>query len=130
MPNILRIFPLILLIGFVDFSCYILIVEPLVHSNDWWIKSIFWTIPFLAIGALYFYPRRSSRAIDEPIRRDIHSSILITYMAKFLGIIVFLLLSLIIGATSGLLNILSMASIDTYIPVSYTHLTLPTICSV
>ncbi len=122
MPNIIRILPLIILIGIVDFSFYSTILLPILNPNDWWLKTIFWAIPFLAIGALFFFPRRSQRAIHEPIRRDTHSSILIIYLAKVLGIIFFSVFSLIIGATFGLLDLLNLMALNTSSMYEYLRL--------
>jgi len=114
MINLLRLLPLIVVIILVDFSFFELVFQAICQGNERWVTTIFWSIPFLAIGGLYFFPRTSSRAIQEPIRRDFHSSILIVYLARFLIVILFSILSLIIGSIIGVLNLFDIGLFDDF----------------
>jgi len=119
MIYLLRLLPIILLIGLVDFSFFSMIFDPLFLKNERITATIYWSIPILSIAALYFFPRTSSRAIIEPVRRDVHSSILILYLAKFLTVIIFCVIGLFIGATAGLSSLIFSTAFDTIVAYQY-----------
>lgn len=110
MSNILRLTPLFLMLCLIDFAFYQLVWQPLAIGTQGIGQFLFYIFPVVSIGVLIAFKRRSQRAIENPLGRDIQAIVSLTYFSKGFGLLFTAIFGLLVGAFIGLMKLFGVAS--------------------
>ena len=105
------VFLLALILG-LDYVFFHWVLLPTVNTPAPLITGLYWSITILSALQLFFFPRKHASAIHEPTQRDLRAIILIIYLSKFLGLVLVLAFSLLLGGIAVLLGLLGLAEIS------------------